>query len=424
MRNVLRKIIERQRGEWREKLGRRYVPRKRFSVAERALRHGLIKVIIGPRRAGKSVLAAMLLKDRRAAYFNFDEMGAVQVDTELLVPELVRAYGAFDYVFLDEVQNLDGWQLFLNRLQREGVNVVASGSNANLLSGELATHLTGRYTQIEVLPFSFTEFLQARKLQGSVVAQEELATAYLRTGGYPEVIMNQDMDTGDYLRTLTAAILNKDIVARYRIRKPDELGSVAEWAFSNVAKEMSYERIAVGSKEGGLPAAGQTVKKYLGYLAEAYMTTLVGRYEHGHRERLRSPRKLYAIDNGLAAAVGFRSSPDNGRLLENLVHGELCKAGGFDKLRYFRTTQGGREVDFVVQKGFETTALIQACWDMSDRQTRKREVAGLVAAVLETRCTNAIIVTWTEHDSIDVDGLTIQVIPFYEWAKLIDEKSG
>jgi len=379
----------------------------------------LIKVIMGPRRAGKSVFAALLLRDERSAYFNFDEIGILAgFDTEQLVPLLTQAHGPFNYIFFDEIQNLPGWQLYVNRLQREGYNLVLSGSNANLLSGELATHLTGRFVKIEIYPFNFSEFVTAKKAEALSIDGQVLSQEFLKTGGYPEIILGQGIDRSDYLQNLVQAVISKDIVTRHKLRKMSELTNTADWIFNNIAKELTFARLSSKSSHAGLPASAVTVKRYISYLEEAYLVKLVGRYDLNHRERVKSPKKIFALDNGAARAMGFRASPDEGRLLENLVYTELLKSSIGDDIKYFRSQQGDKEVDFILRNGHETRQLIQAVWDLSDQRTLARELKGMSGAMKSARCQNALLVTWAQAGDFVVDGVSIKAIPFHVWARL------
>lgn len=414
----LAKVIARQKREWDQKKTRIYVPRLKLSKAREALSNGLIKVIMGPRRAGKSVFATMLLADKRSAYFNFDEMSVLTgFDTEQLVPLLTQAYGSFDYLFFDEIQNLQGWQLYLNRLQREGYNLIVSGSNANLLSGELATHLTGRFDTIDIYPFSFSEFVTARNRENVSIDAQMLAEEYLKTGGYPEIVLGRGIDQSDYLKTLIQAVISKDIVTRHKLRKMSELTNTADWIFSNIAKELTFTRLSSKSADAGLPESAITVKRYMSYLEEAYLVKLVARYDLNHRERIKSPKKVFALDHGAASVMGFRASPDQGRLLENMVYTELIKSGIVDDIRYFRTQQSDREVDFVLRNGHETQQIVQVVWDLSDEKTRSRELKGIGGAMKSTRCKNAILITWDQEDNMVVDGVSVKAIPFHVWAQ-------
>src|SRR5690606_13579333 len=147
-------IVARQKNEWEALRGRPLIPRNAFAYAQRQLGSEQVKVIVGPRRAGKSAFAAMLLAGKNAAYLNFDEAELSGASHDEVLAELYAAYPNSEYVFFDEIQNVPKWPLLLNRLQRERKNVIVTGSNANLLSGELMTHLTGRHVAIEILPFS------------------------------------------------------------------------------------------------------------------------------------------------------------------------------------------------------------------------------------------------------------------------------
>lgn len=416
MNSELSKIVVRQRLNWGQKLATGYLPRLQLGQLERNLASGLIKVITGPRRAGKSVATAILLKDKRSAYLNFDEVAfAKSIDTEDLLPTLQAVYGPVDYYFFDEIQNLDGWQLWLNRLEREGLNVIVSGSNANLLSGEFATHLTGRYLPTEILPFSFREYAS---YHGFTPDRPDLPTVerFLQFGGYPEIVTAGVPDPANYLNVLIEAAISKDIVTRHRLRKPSELRGLASWVFSNVAKELTFNRLADDDSYADLPSGAPTVKKYLGYLEEAYLLKLVTRFEPHHRERLKSPKKAYALDNGVATALGLRSSPDRGRLLENLVATELFKAHSDCRLEYFRTVNSDRECDFVVRRGHEVEELIEVTWEMNSREARKAKLANLAAASRATGCRKLTIVTWTTDGTEMHDGLTVNIVPFYKWA--------
>ena len=165
--NIKNTIIK-QKGDRDRLMSLPYVERTQEIRAQKWMSSDLIKVILGPRRAGKSVFALMLLKDQSFAYFNFDDEslpGEEKIDLDELLSELKQVYGDTKYIFFDEIQNLPNWELFVNRLHRSGYNLVLTGSNASLLSKELATHLTGRHIPIEILPFSFQEFLKAKSYE-------------------------------------------------------------------------------------------------------------------------------------------------------------------------------------------------------------------------------------------------------------------
>ena len=203
-----------------------YISRNGVDVARESIKNTLIKVIIGPRRAGKSVFALDILRGFDFAYLNFDDERLTEVsDYDDIIKAIRQVYGDTKYILFDEVQNLRNWELFVNRLNRNGFNIVITGSNSRLLSKELATHLTGRFFQFQILPFSFAEFLKAKgfivdealelkERQGLLLRH---LSDYLTSGGYPKVVVN-GLEYGSYISTLFESILFKDIVKRYNIR--------------------------------------------------------------------------------------------------------------------------------------------------------------------------------------------------------------
>jgi predicted AAA+ superfamily ATPase len=300
---------------------------------------------------------------------------------------------------------------------------VVSGSNANLLGGELATHLTGRYLATEVLPFSFREFSSCHGLLDSSAWEKspnlDLLNRFLRLGGYPQIVTLDNNpstpgnDPATYLSTIIENVINKDIVKRYGLRKQTELQAVAEWVFSNVANELTLKRLTAAGSGMGLPKSTATTEKFLNYLQDAYLIKLLTRHDNNFRERNKSPKKVYALDNGVAVTMGVRHSPDNGSLLENVVCTELLKAG--KQLRYFRSPQG-HEVDFLITEGHEVTELCEVSWSVDEQKALDKKLSSLAHAAKETRCSRATIVTWLEEKTVKAGDLTINIVPFYKWA--------
>src|ERR1035437_5958289 len=217
---MINSIINQQHEERDSLLKQVYLKRFEISAKTEYLATGLIKLITGPRRAGKSVLSLQLLKGENFAYLNFDDgLLLKHFDENAVIQALNEIYPGFAYLLLDEIQNLPDWELWVNKLYRRGVNLVITGSNAKLLSGEMATSLTGRYIQIAVYPFSFAEFLYFQKI--SIPEQESLTpqkagivmshlNTYLLNGGFPEIVLNQSI-LKNYLSSLFDSVLLKDI---------------------------------------------------------------------------------------------------------------------------------------------------------------------------------------------------------------------
>lgn len=342
----------------------------------------LVRVIMGPRRAGKSTLAMHLLEEMGGGgYLNFDdERLAGLTDTDALLAAIDGVYGRPELLLFDEIQNLPCWELFVNRLQRGGRKLLLTGSNANLLAGELATHLTGRHQQLVLLPFSFAEILQGQSL--TTADRAARLTGYLKEGGYPEPLL-RGVNRAEYLRDLVRATLHKDIVRRYRLRAAGGIEQVARCLLSNVGKEFSTRTLA----EVAGVASPMTADKYAHLLAEAFLVFTLSRFSFKSRERAASNRKVYAIDPALAVHMGTRPGDDFGRLAENVVALALWRhhvSGGID-LSFWKS-QDHAEVDFVVRRDGRFLALIQVCWSLDDPRTRAREFRALAKAAVALRC--------------------------------------
>jgi len=424
MQNSLKNVVYSQKLQKEELLALTYIDRTKEPFARKWLDSTLIKVVLGPRRAGKSVFSLMLLKDRPFMYFNFDDeilsnMGGVSTDE--LMKELHAAYGGdVKTILFDEIQNLPSWELFANRLHRAGYNLVLTGSNAQLLSKELATHLTGRHMPIEILPFDFNEFLRAKKF---VVNQEyaslprqrgellHLAEDYLLNGGFPEVAVN-NVDSKDYLDVLLDASLFKDVVKRHRVKFSTQIGNLAAHLVNNFANLYTARKLLEALNLKSVT----TIEKYIDYLEEAYLIFSLLRYSPKSLERIKSPRKVYVVDNGFVGAKAIQHSPDKGKLMENLVFTELVKRGVKpNKDLFYYKTRNNREVDFVIKKGAEITELIQVCYDLTNPETEQREIKALVEASNELKVEKLTVLTWDEKREVERSGLTIQVKPLWEW---------
>jgi hypothetical protein len=414
MRQNLKDVVLAQKREAELGTAEPFVERR---VNTQALRSPLIKVIIGPRRSGKSFFALHALsKGDRFAYLNFDDerLSAVKNYDDLL--SAVRlVYGNTRNLLMDEIQNLPKWELFVNRLHREGYNLVITGSNAKLLSRELATHLTGRHIPIYIFPFSFKEFVAAAGRELTTSETAERFSRYVESGGYPEPAVKH-LDTRSYLSTLFESILYKDIIKRHAIRYSAAIDNLAAYVLSNVAREYSFKTLTTisGTK------SDQTVKNYLSYLEEAFLLFSVSRFSFKVKEQIASNKKVYCIDNGFVQARAFKSSPDYGRLCENVVAVELKRRelNGEFRFTYWKNQQQ-EEVDFVLRKGTSTRQLIQVCATLDAPSTRAREIRGLLKAGKELACDDLLVVTGDAEGTEKVEwfGLRGEVTftPIWKW---------
>ena len=431
---MLKDIVSNQKLQKEQLLTLSYIGRAKEPFAKKWLDSNLIKVILGPRRAGKSVFSLMLLKDRPFMYFNFDDevlSSAGGIATNELMKELHAAYGQVKTVLFDEIQNLAGWELFVNRLHREGYNLVLTGSNAHLLSKELATHLTGRHMPIEILPFDFSEFLRAKKFQiseeYSALPQQRgellnLMENYLVNGGFPEVAVN-NVDPKDYLEVLFDALVFKDVVKRHRVKFSTQVANLGGHLINNFANLYTIRKIL---EILNLKSAS-TIEKYIKYLEEAYLIFSLLRYSPKSIQRIKSPRKVYAVDNGFITAKAIQHSPDKGKLMENFVFTELVKRGVKpNRDLFYYKTRNDREIDFVVKSGVDVTELIQVCYesinsDVEQRETKALFEAGGELAPLDAKLSNGVkklkltVLTWDEKRAVEKDGVTIHFKPLWEW---------
>jgi hypothetical protein len=412
---MLRDVLLLQKRELEHRLDEPYVERE-VDVSRRFSRD-LINVIMGPRRAGKSFFAVHAVRSLgRFGYLNFDDERLIGLkDYDELVAAVDSLYGKPELLLLDEVQNLPKWELFVNRLQRQGRRLSITGSNAHLLSSELATHLTGRHAKIVLFPFSFGEYLRSLGRELTEPETLEALRRFVETGGYPEPLL-KDLDRREYLRTLLRSVLYKDIVTRHRVRSPQGLEDLTTYLMSNVAREFSLNALTQVTRLTSV----HSVQKYLRHLEEAFLCFPINRFSFKVREQVRSNRKIYCVDNGLVASASFRFSPELGRLYENLVAISLRKREMEGELEtYFWKGPREAEVDFVVKRGLRVDQLIQVSSNIDDPRTKEREVRALLKASQELKCENLVVLTESaereEHTSwFGIKG-NVQFVPLWKW---------
>jgi len=347
---------------------------------------------------------------------NFDdERLTVTEDYDEIINAVNTVYDNPRYLLFDEIQNLPRWELFVNRLQRQGLRLLITGSNANLLSSELATHLTGRHTSLVLFPFSFAEYLKT--VGGEQTEAEKMAALdiYVEHGGYPEPLLKK-IDRQNYLRTLLQSTLYKDIVKRYRIRSVQGIEDLALYLMSNLAGEYSYNALAGVTRCRSV----HTIDKYIRYLQEAYLVFSIPRFSFKVKNQIGQNKKIYCTDNGLAVSAGFRFSPDRGALYENLVAISLKKEelSGRISLFYWKSPQN-EEVDFVVKEGLRIKRLIQVCSDISNPKTLNREMRALIKASRELHCDELLLLNNRENRTETFKWQNVEravkIMPLYQW---------
>ncbi|MES2274084.1 MAG: ATP-binding protein [Chlamydiota bacterium] len=376
-----------------------------------------VKVIMGIRRCGKSVMGHQALKDKLYGYLNFDDerlIGVSAGDLNKMLQYLLEVIPEIKILFFDEIQNVDGWELFVSRLQRQGYNIIITGSNSKLLSKELATHLTGRYISIELSPFSFQEFLRAKNFQWtstSLYKTQDRAilysflNEYMNKGGFPDMVL--EGYNAFYLRELYDKIISRDITYRYRVKYSNTLKEIAIYSHANLGSRLTFHKI----KNIFDIKSIHTVKNYFQYLTDAYLVFLLNSFSYKYKEQIKLPRKIYTIDNGLSSAVSPKFTQDRGAALENLVFQELYRRGS--EFAYYSALD--HEIDFVIHKNREVILLIQVAISLEDPATRKREVKALIQAAEQLHCKNLILITWEEEGIEEIGEFKIDLIPIWKW---------
>ena len=415
---MIRDILLLQKRELEKRLNEKYIERD----AIKKFNDNLVNVIIGPRRAGKSFFAVHILnKLGKFGYVNFDDEKLVEIkDYDEIISMINSLYNHPKYILFDEIQNLERWELFVNRIQRQGHNLVITGSNSNLLSRELSTHLTGRHSLTSIFPFSFKEFLKLENKELTKSEIKEKLFYYANYGGYPEPIVKK-MDSKEYLSTLFSSIIYKDIIKRFKIRYPQAIEDLAVYLISNTANEFSYNSLSKITKCKSV----HTIEKYLSYLQEAFIFFKLEKFSFKVKEQISSNKKIYCIDNGFINAKAFKFSQDMGKLYENLVAISLKKLemNGFINIYYWKNVQQ-EEVDFIVKEGLKIRELIQVCYNTTDIKTKERETRALIKASKELKCNNLIVITedYEKEENIEWFGTKrmIKFIPLWKWLSNIN----
>lgn len=398
----MKTTILNQRAERDELLSRPYQQRNTKYEVDELLQNPLIKLITGPRRVGKSVFALLMLQGKNFAYLNFDDNQLLEKwDEDLAISALDDVYPDYDFMLLDEIQNLPDWDLWVSKLYRRGKNLIITGSNAKMLSSEMATVLTGRYLQIEMLPFSLDETMSWKNISPDRDEQAAqaimLADDYMRNGGFPETI-NARSITKSYLSTLFDSILLKDVAQRHKVRNTSDLYNLATYLLSNFCNPISANELA---GELGLSSVA-TTRKFCDYLNEPYLFFFLPRFNNKLKLMNKAPKKVYVVDNGFVQSTAFNLSENLGRLLENQVFVELLRRGYIpgQTLFYYRS-RNDKEIDFVTRKGAKVEQLIQVCYDMTSEKTRKRELDALSEAAEELHCDNLLVITNALEEQIE-----------------------
>ncbi len=398
LKDVLKEILRSQAEEFK----RLEYGIEREKLKEITISTNFATIISGIRRCGKSTLMRQLMKKHTSFYyFNFDDpraFGFELSDFQRLDEVFKEELGERDCYFFDEIQNVDRWELFIKSLLEKKKRVVITGSNASLLSRELGTRLTGRHLTYELYPFSYAEFLAFTKQNTGVTSFEE----YLKNGGFPEYLKEKNPEV---LRQLFNDIIARDISIRHKIRNLKTLKGMALYVLSNVGKEFSYNSLKKTFELGSV----NSVISFISFFEVSYLLFTIPRFDYSIKKQLVSPKKMYAVDNGLSRINSTSMSDDKGRLLENVVYMHLRRK--YRDIYYFKDKQ---ECDFLVKDAGKITSAIQVCLKISD-ENKDRELNGLLEALDKCNLKVGSIITLDQEDKLKIDGKTILVKPAWKW---------
>jgi len=324
----------------------------------------------------------------------------------------LELFGPAKVFFLDEVQNVPGWERWVRRMYDDGFKFFITGSNARLLSRELASSLTGRHLQLPMYPFSFGEFLEFRKFgfrkedfylteRRAVLARH--FSQYLKLGGFPEFLK---FGRKEILQGYFNDIVQRDVAQRHAIRDIRQLKELARYLITNAGNLATFNQM---KRMTGIRSVN-TVIKYLSHLEDAYLLFAVPPFTYSLKRQVGSPFKVYAVDNGLRDTISFTFSKDLGRAYENLVAIELKRRGR--EIYYWKTPR--EEVDFVVRDA-RVSQLIQVCYKPDDTDVRNREIKALLKASKELKCKNLTVITSSSEKEEKADNRKIRFVPLWKW---------
>lgn len=412
-------VIKEQRQEL-EKIEReeKIIEREGLKEAKKYLLHPNILVITGIRRCGKSIFSYLLEKDSNFAYVNFDDerlTGLQAEDLDKVLGAIYELYGDVEYIVLDEIQNVSHWELFVNRLRRTK-RIILTGSNSNLLSGELATHLTGRYIDIRLFPFSFKEFLDLKGFQRAQAYTteekskiERYLKEYLAIGGLPEVYkFGKQMAVKIY-----EDILTKDVIVRHKIKKIREFKNLAKYLISNSSEEITYSKL---SRILDIKHVS-TVSNWISYMEEVFLIFKLERFSPKLKQQFIAPKKIYCYDTGIVDSIGFKFSENRGKILENIIAIELQrrKEKNKDLEVYYWKDAFQSEVDFVIKDKTKISQLIQSTYITSKQEIKDRTAKSLLKASRELKCNNLMVITWNYETEANINNKRIYFIPLWKW---------
>ncbi len=374
-------------------------------------------IITGIRRCGKSSLLKILkdkfnLEDKEFLYINFNDERLINFETsdfQKIMDFIIEHKKKGCTLFLDEIQEVDNWERWIDRIKRQ-YTIFITGSNSKLLSKEISSVLTGRSVSFELFPFSFKEFLDAKKidilnwnvdLEKQSRIRKEFKT-FLESGGFPQrVITNKPVIVSELYKN----ILYRDIIKRFNPNLTKQVKEISLYLISNITSQVSLRTLSKISDVKNIA----TVKNVVSSFEAAFLFFFSNKFDYSLKKQSQNPKKTFCIDNGFIASVGFRFSHDKGKLLENLAAIEI-KRRKFEL--YYSKDKG--ECDFVVKKDLKILNVIQICYSINE-DNKNREIKGLLEAMDKFKLKKGLILTYDQEDKLNIDNKKIIVLPVWKW---------
>ena len=382
-------------------------------------------IITGVRRSGKSTLMYIIknnlkLKEKEFLYINFNDERLVNFSLEDFqkIIDFVNEenYKKNCFLFIDEIQEVEKWEKWIDRI-KDKYPIIITGSNSKLLSKEISTTLTGRSMSTNLYPFSFKEFLNAKKIRTinwnvDLTIQSRIRkefTEYLYSGGIPKAIIENDRRL---IRENYENILYRDIVKRFNTNIEKSIKEISIYLLSNISNELSIRSLSRIVEIKNL----STLKSILDTFEKSFIFFFVHKFDFSIKKQVQNPRKVYCVDNGFVSEVGFRFTEDKGKFLENIVFLQLKRLYNNDI--YYFSEKG--ECDFITRKGTKINSAIQVCYDLNN-DNKEREINGLMEVLTKFKLDEGMILTFDKEEEIKIDNKIINVKPVWKWIMLIKQ---
>lgn len=421
--------------EWKEKKFPEIIKRKIDLIDYAFIKPKKIIVITGFRRTGKTYLIFDLIKtllekksEEEIVYVNFEDE-RIPLKTEFLtslIPSIKQlSKNTIKFLFLDEIQNMPHWSKWLRRIyDNEDITIFVTGSSSKMSSREIPTELRGRFLEITLFPLSFKEFLIFKNIhidtrktdhtKNDEIMLMRSLEEYLNFGSMPEVVLANEGRKLELIHNYYNTVIRRDIIERFNIKNEESLKALLKLLLNSTSYSISkmYNTL----KSLNFEIGKGTIQNYLRYIEDSYFMFSVPLFSFKMKDQLQYARKVYFIDVGFVNILSTKLSKNKGKNYENVVFLELkrrqIKKPGLE-IYYWKSQQG--EVDFVIKEGLKVKQLIQVCYDITDYDTKKREIRALLKASKELKCKNLLVITEDKEGEEIIKNKKIKYIPLWKW---------